>query len=530
MARTPLFRRLVDAGAAVSEAHARGVPTAEVVEERSERLLSRRRFLEIAGIGLGMAACDRAEGITRAAGPPNRARAGGSPGKVAVIGAGLAGLTCAYRLRQAGIDATVYEAADRLGGRCWTRRGDFADGQIAEHGGELIDQSHTTIRQLAQELGLRLDNLLRAEANGTEPFYLFDGQRYPYRAATDDLKAIWQPMHRDLSAAGYPTQYTSFTARGQQLDRMSIAQWIEATVPGGRASRLGQLLDTAYTIEYGADTSDQSALNLLYLLGYAGPGQLRIFGSSNEKYVVRGGNDQIVSRLADALAGRVVRGTPLASIRLTAAGDYELGFERGSQAVKAATVVLALPFSILRARVDFSRAGFSPVKEMAIRELGMGANSKLNVQFRTRLWNRLGCSGETYADTGYQATWEASRGQGGASGILVDYTGADTARAQRGVDAATLARNFMRQAEPVLPGLSAAWNGRATFDDWTAAPWTLGSYSYYRVGQYTRFGGAEAERSGRCHFAGEHTSTDAQGYLEGAVESGERAAREVLGR
>ena len=64
----------------------------------------------------------------------------------------------------------------------------------------------------------------------------------------------------------------------------------------------------------------------------------------------------------------------------------------------------------------------------------------------------------------------------------------------------------------------------------TAAPWTLGSYSYYRVGQYTRFGGAEAERSGRCHFAGEHTSSDAQGYLEGAVESGERAAREVLGR
>src|SRR5262245_38536434 len=80
--------------------------------------------------------------------------------RVMVVGAGLAGLTCAYRLKQSGIIATVYEANTRLGGRCWTRRGDFAQGQIAERGGELIDQGHTTIRHLAQELHLPLDNLL----------------------------------------------------------------------------------------------------------------------------------------------------------------------------------------------------------------------------------------------------------------------------------------------------------------------------------------------------------------------------------
>jgi monoamine oxidase len=80
----------------------------------------------------------------------------------------------------------------------------------------------------------------------------------------------------------------------------------------------------------------------------------------------------------------------------------------------------------------------------------------------------------------------------------------------------------------VLPGLGERWTTRVAFDDWPADPWTRGSYSYYRVGQYTRFGGAEGEAVGACHFAGEHTSVDAQGYLEGAVESGERAAREVL--
>ena len=90
--------------------------------------------------------------------------------RVVVVGAGLAGLTCAYRLKRSGIIATVYEANTRLGGRCWTRRGDFAQGQIAEHGGELIDQGHTTIRHLAQELGLPLDNLLAAEPNGSTIF------------------------------------------------------------------------------------------------------------------------------------------------------------------------------------------------------------------------------------------------------------------------------------------------------------------------------------------------------------------------
>src|SRR5262245_50280434 len=185
--------------------------------------------------------------------------------RVVVVGAGLAGLTCAYRLQRSDIIATVYEANTRLGGRCWTRRGDFAEGQIAEHGGELIDQGHTRIRQLTQELGLPLDNLLAAEPNSSELFFHFDGKAYPYAQSVDDLKEIWQPLHRDLSEASYPTLYNNYTPRGAQLDQMSNIDWINATVPGGLSSPLGQLLDVAYTIEYGAECDRQSALNLLYL-------------------------------------------------------------------------------------------------------------------------------------------------------------------------------------------------------------------------------------------------------------------------
>jgi monoamine oxidase len=191
-------------------------------------------------------------------------------------------------------------------------------------------------------------------------------------------------------------------------------------------------------------------------------------------------------------------------------------------------VVLALPFSVLRERVNHAAAGFPIAKRRAITELGMGMNAKLALQFATRHWNALGSGGDSFADTGYQATWEVTRAQPGRRGILVDYTGAGATLKQTGRLAAALAPEFLARAEPVFPGLTTQWTGKATFDDWPRNRWTLGSYSYFRVGQYQRFAGAEGEAVGSCHFAGEHTSIDAQGYLEGAVESGERAAREVL--
>jgi monoamine oxidase len=531
MAHTAFFERLLRAGRIAAEATERNVPVDRVLDEHAGRSLNRRQFVGLGIATAGLAACGDTGSATRLLEPRLPSRDTAPRTRVVIVGAGLAGLTCAYRLRQAGIVATVYEASNSLGGRCATRRGDFADGQIAEHGGELIDQSHSEIRHLAQELGLPLDNLLQAEANDSDPFYFFDGSRYPFADATRDLKEIWQTIHSDLSAASYPTLYSSYTARGWQLDHMSLAQWISANVPGGRSSRLGQLLETAYVIEYGADATLQSALNLIYLLGFSGQGQLRIFGQSNEKYHVRGGNDLIVQRLAAALdSAQVVTGAPLVTIARTNAGAYNLTFGTGGSArtVSADHVVLTVPFSVMRTGVNYSAAGFNDVKRLAIAELGMGANAKLNVQFRSRHWIPLGCSGETYTDGGYQASWEVTRAQPGRSGILVGYSGGTVALGQGSQTTDSLAREFLRELEPVLPGSTAGWNGRATFDWWPGNPWTKGSYSYWKVGQYTKFAGAEGERSGNCHFAGEHTSIDSQGYLNGAVESGERASTEIL--
>jgi monoamine oxidase len=517
VARTPLARTVQDAWSVVDEAARRAVPVDAVLEERRS---TRRQFLAGAGVTVaGLSALGRFAPRAYGAGQP----------KIVVVGAGLAGLTCAYRLQQAGLVAQVYEASTRIGGRCWSYRSEFG-GQVAEHGGELIDQGHTGVRQLAQELKLDLDNLLSAQKNGTEDFFYLSGKPYLYDELVDDLNGIYQKLHKDVSAASYPTTWDSYTKRGWDLDHMSIVDWLNETCPnGGAGSRVGRVLDIAYNIEYGAECSVQSSLNLLYLLGYSGQGQFRVFGPSNEKYHVRGGNDQIPERLGALLANQITTGTELVAVRQSSGGSYTLTFKAGSgtTTVSADQVVLAIPFSILRS-VDYKRANFEPRKDTAIQELGMGTNSKLHVQFSRRYWNDLGNNGNTYADTGYQNTWEVTRAQPGTNGILVDYTGGNIGATFGSGTPASRAQQFLTQLEPVLPGISKYWNGKATIDFWTGYRWTKGSYSYWKVGQYTKFSGIEGARQANCHFAGEHTSQDNQGYLEGAVETGARAASEIL--
>jgi monoamine oxidase len=448
---------------------------------------------------------------------------------IAIVGGGLAGLVCAHRLKQAGRRAIVHEASDRLGGRVWTIRDVFADGQIAEHGGELIDSGHVAMRQLVAELGLALDNVIAAEKPGTGDVFRFNNSHYPVSKAVSDFEAVYPKLKRDLAEAGYPTLHNNHRPRGVELDHISIADWLQRNVPGGLDSNLGRLLDVAYNTEFGADTGDQTSLNLLYLLGYSGGGRLRLLGASNEKFRVHGGNDRVVDRLARELDGQITRSSELVEIKRLDDGGYRLTFDGdgGTKAVRTPVVVLAIPFAVMRATVDFSDAGFDPVKTMAIEQQGMGTNSKLNVQFSTRSWHADDSNGSTYSDDGYQSTWEASRAQPGRAGILVDYTGGSIGRAFGGASADERARRFIGELLPTLTGVK-DYNGRAVLDYWTGRPFTRGSYSYYRVGQMTAFAGVEGKPSGNCHFAGEQTSYTFQGYMEGAVKSGERAASEIV--
>lgn len=451
--------------------------------------------------------------------------AGKNSQTIAIIGGGLAGLTCAYRLKQAGICATIYEGADRLGGRCFTLRGAFAEGQMVERGGELIDTDHLQVRRLARELELTLDDLHAHEAPHSEELYFFHGTPYSRVEATRDFQKILPLLQRDFAASGGETSWNKSNAAGRALDQLSIADWIRKNVPDGLESNLGRLLKTAYTTEYGGEVAAQSALNLVYQIGETERGHFDVLGSSDERFHVRGGNDLIVRRLEEKLRDRIEQPRKLIALRRLSDGRFDLVFDRGTVTVDK--VVLAVPFTMLRKSMDLSRAGLSPRKLTAIRELGMGTNSKLHLQFNERVWERQGYNGEVFTDSGFQNCWDTTRAQRGRAGILLNFTGGKVGASFARDDETRHANEFLREIEPAIPGLTNAWNQKSAITCWLKNQWSRGSYSFWRVGQYAKFAGYEGVPEGHVHFCGEHTS-EFQGFMNGAVESGERVATEIL--
>jgi monoamine oxidase len=512
-----------------------------------DREVSRREFIKVTGAAVGAAA------VTS----PIAAFAGAAP-RIAIVGGGIAGLNAALTLQDAGVASTVYEASNRVGGRMHsdsplTNPGGtstWENDQTSEHCGELIDSGHKTILKLANRFNLRTVDLLGAEPTQSSETYYFFHRYYPRAQAISDFKPVYNAVHKDMSAAGYPTTYKIHTDAGVALDQLSVYDWIETRVPGGHTSPMGQLLDVAYNIEYGNVSAVQSSLNLIYLLAFQPiPGNFRIFGASDERYHILGGNERLPMAIAASLPQSSIKlNTALTAIAINADGSYNLSFSSpsGPFASTFDRVILALPFSVLRT-LNYHKANFDDRKVTAITELGYGANCKLQLQFDTRYWNdpagswvpSVGISnGASYADTGYQSTWDVTRAQSGGTGILVDYTGGGVPLASfKGqpttADAVRYGQTFLSQIEPLFPGISAQWNGRATLDTPLTNPFLLGSYSYWKVGQYVKFSGWEGARqpfpNGRCHFAGEHCSQNFQGYMEGGASEGARAAGEILG-
>src|SRR3989475_7552271 len=455
-----------------------------------DRQVSRREFIKVTGAALGAAA------VT---GPI--AAFAATPPRIAIVGGGIAGLNAALTLQDAGIASTVYEASNRVGGRMHSDSpltnpngtSTWENAQTSEHCGELIDSGHKTILKLANRFNLPTVDLLAAEPIKSSETYYFFGQYYPRAQAITDFKPVYNAVHKDMGAAGYPTTYKTHSDAGVALDQMSVYDWIESRVPGGHTSPMGQLLDVAYNIEYGNVTTVQSSLNLIYLLAFQPiPGNFRIFGASDERYHILGGNERLPKAIAGSLPQSSIElNTALTAIAINADGSYNLSFSgpTGTFSMTFDRVILALPFSVLRT-LNYRKANFDNLKVIAITELGYGANAKLQLQFDTRYWNDpagpwvpfVGISnGASYASTGYQNTWDVTRGQGGGTGILVDYTGGGGPLASfKGqpttADAVSYAQTFLKEIEPVFPGITAHWNRRATLGTPPPRPLLLGSY------------------------------------------------------
>lgn len=522
MARTPIVDLLRRAAAVAAYAKRTGRPLDEIIGiERQARVdRARRNFLRTsagASAALMLAAC-----------APAAMKSARDDDAVVVVGAGVAGLTCAYRLRQAGVAVRVYEAQDRIGGRMFSLTNHFADHQVCELGGELIDTGHARIRALASELGLTLDDLSADPTAAAGDIWFCQGRRYGESEILHAFAPLAAAISRD--AGTLPDEEITYATPGgaEALDRESLAAWLDRN---GASGWLRKLIDVAYTTEMGLECDEQSALNFLTFID-PGTETFKIFGESDERFHVRGGNDQIPHRLGAALAASIETGAVLESVRQDASGAYTLSFKRGAGAfeVRAHRVVLATPFTTLRrVRLDVELA---PAKRRALAELRYGTNAKLMIGFDERVWwTRHTLGGATYSDLTPQTTWETSRMQPGAAGILTNFVGGrhgveigdGTPRAQAEIAVSAL--------EAIYPGLaSARTHAREARFHWPSHPWTLGSYACFTPGQWTTIRGAIGERAGNLHFAGEHCAFDNQGFMEGGVETGEWAAAAILGR
>ncbi|MBI1340074.1 NAD(P)-binding protein [bacterium] len=526
MPRSPSFalaRRLV----AAARLRTGGAPVA--------RALSRRGALALiaAGMTSGMTACA----------PPAAMRRPRSSRPVVIVGGGAAGLTAAYRLAQSGRRADLYESSGRTGGRMFTLRDFTSEGQFCELGGEFVDTHHTALMSLAAELGVGIERL-RPEGGSWSDAFLFGGEIRSSRDLVDPEAGVggFLPIASRIAIdqADLLDANDEWTPRAIEIDRTPLSDYLGA-LRGEAPDWVLDFLAIAYTCEFGLPPEQQSALNLVDFISADPASEFAPYGESDQAWRIAGGSSSLTEALDARLRSEFASSAAIHSRHeLTAIERSSSGFALtfrspdGVVTVGADEVVLALPFTRLKSVENLGGIGLSAPKMRAINELGYGANAKLMVATTSRPWTdgslfgrNTGFSGSFYSDLPFQSGWETSLGQPGRGGVLTNFLAADPAR---GEEAAALDHfaGGLRELSPAMAD-SLDLERKASFF-WPRHPHTLASYSAAKVGQYTSLLeiAAAPEFSGMLHFAGEHTSVDFQGYMNGAVESGERVAAALL--
>lgn len=526
MAKSPLLRSLLWVHRQVIGARHTGMPVTEFAPYATEMRQRRRDFLKNAAgavaLGAGLAALPTsAHAVT----PTCRRRS-----SVAIIGGGMAGLNCAWELKQKGVRATIYEAAKRVTGRIITDRSTFAaQGMFCDLGGEYIDTGHTTMRAIARRYHLPLLDY-RDDAEQIENYFDFGGQR----RTVQQVLTAYEPIAETIDAAYEEFEDPDGTVTfdnhngGERLDSLSIRAFL---APIAAPGWIKKLLEVAYTQEFGLDADVNNCINLIYMIStevkkMKQRGEFDLFGISDERFHCKLGNDAIPRALADDLApGQITLERKLTAVRSCADGRYVLTFACGPEVI-ARHVVFALPFTMLRT-VDLSGVSLPDWKLNAINHNSYGMVSKIFTGHTRPIWREQGFIGNALSDQPFQSTTETNRMQEGTTGILENYTGGTRALQVAQGTTAQQVSTFHDQVERLFPGLKASYNGRKIRVAWSEYPFTRAAYSSYSVGDYTTIAGAEPIRVGNLHFCGEHTTIDFQGWMEGAARTGADVAVEV---
>jgi monoamine oxidase len=442
---------------------------------------------------------------------------------VVVVGAGLAGLGAARAIVAAGKTVVVLEARDRVGGRVHGQT--LSDGEtVVEVGGQWIGPGQHLMARLNRELGLETfptynegENLLRFGATqgryrGTIP-----------RINPVTLADMAQAQTRfDRLARQVPLDAPWTAAKAERWDTMTFESWI---VRNARTEKARALLRLYSEAVFAAEPGDYSLLHALFYT-HSGGGVDALAGvkdaAQQDRYV--GGSQLVPIAMADALGPEVVR-TSAPVRRIEQRGDVVTVLADGLL-VTAKRAIVAVP-PALAGRIDYDPP-MPGYRDQLTQRVPAGSVIKCNVVYDRPFWRDDGLTGQATGDEGPVKVVFDNSPPSGAPGVLLAFLEGAHARRLNRVSP-TQRRDAVVRGLVEFFGPQAAKVEEYVELDWSEEVWTRGCYgAHFPCGVWTQYGPALREPIGRIHWAGTETATIFVGYMDGALQSGARAASEVI--
>jgi monoamine oxidase len=437
-----------------------------------------------------------------------------------VVGAGLSGLRAAKSIVEGGREAIVLEARERVGGRLLNAT--LGDGIAVDVGGQWVGDDHHRVRRLAAELGIEM---FPQHGEGRN---LLDvaGVRRRYRGTIPrlGLRALWDVFlarrRLDRLAGGVTAEEPWAAGRAAELDGETLAGWCDRNV---RTPIARELIGLAGRTVWGTGPDELSMLHVLFYVRAAGGFDKLIDtegGAQQDR--LDGGAQLLPLGLAEALGERVRLGAPVR--RIEQRGDSVLVSADGVEA-ECRRAIVALPPAIAK-RIELDPP--APDRDRLGERLLPGALTKCMALYEEPFWRDDGLSGESATDAGPVTLTFDSSPRDGSAGVMLGFVGGPEARQMAAMDPAERRKAVLSCFEGLF-GPRAARPLDYTERAWAVEEWSGGGpTSNFGPGGWTELGSALRQPAGRVHWAGTETATVWSGYMEGALQAGERAAAEAL--